>query len=177
MILSHLGFRWLYRVHTQSCVGNTLVPNTAQSRARVGGDMVSNASCGAVQSEPWLLGQYGGFHSHGGKPIAGWFISMGKSQSKMDDFGVPHGATILGNLHIYSYNESDSTWLEFLRVAAPSIPSIPSIPIPASAAANVCHLGTRTDVKEVGHLLLIELLVAIPGHSISQLAAQLREKA
>lgn len=35
--------------------------------------------------------------------------------------------------------------------------------IPASAAANVSHLGTRTDVKEVGHLLLIQLLVAIPA--------------
>ena len=30
-------------------------------------------------------GTYGGFHSHGGTPIAGWQKFQGKSQSKIDD--------------------------------------------------------------------------------------------
>ena len=37
------------------------------------------------------------FHTHGGTPLAGWFICW-KIPSTMDDLG---GTPILGNLHIY----------------------------------------------------------------------------
>ena len=40
-----------------------------------------------------------GFHGHGGTPIAGWLISMGKSQSEMEDLLVPSATPIYGNLH------------------------------------------------------------------------------
>ena len=48
---------------------------------------------------PWsnLGSQHGGFHGHGGTPIAGWFSSW-KIPLKRDDFsGYPYD---LGNLHI-----------------------------------------------------------------------------
>ena len=34
-----------------------------------------------------VYGRFGGFHSHGGTSIAGWFI-MGKSENNIDDLGV-----------------------------------------------------------------------------------------
>ena len=45
-----------------------------------------------VASEPGSAGaqrstRHGGFHSHGGTPK--WMVYRGKSQSKMDDSGVP----------------------------------------------------------------------------------------
>ena len=36
----------------------------------------------------FLTSPYGGFHGHGGTPIAGWFL-LGKIPLKMDDLGVP----------------------------------------------------------------------------------------
>ena len=45
----------------------------------------------------WFLKvRYGGFHSHGGTPIGGWFISW-KIPSRNGWFG---GTPILGNLHM-----------------------------------------------------------------------------
>ena len=35
----------------------------------------------------WFLDLYGGFHSHGGTPIAGWFVL--EKPFKMEDLGVP----------------------------------------------------------------------------------------
>ena len=45
-----------------------------------------------------LLDLQGAVHSHGGTPIAGWFIRIvyGKNPIKMDDFGA-----IYGNLYIW----------------------------------------------------------------------------
>ena len=39
---------------------------------------------------------YGGFHSHGGTPIAGWFIVENKIRMD-DDWGYPYD---LGSLHM-----------------------------------------------------------------------------
>ena len=42
-------------------------------------------------------GWYGAFHSHGGTPIAGWFISWKNPNLKWMIWGYPHDS---GNLHI-----------------------------------------------------------------------------
>ena len=42
----------------------------------------------SINNPFWGTNIYGNLHSHGGSPTAGWFIN-GKSQSKMDDLGVP----------------------------------------------------------------------------------------
>ena len=45
---------------------------------------------------------FGGFHSHGVTPIAGWFILVMDNPVKMDDLGLPpfQETTIWGN-HIF----------------------------------------------------------------------------
>ena len=49
-----------------------------------------NRSSGEGISELAFL-IYGAFHSHGGTPIAGWFIYKGQSNSNMDDdWGCPY---------------------------------------------------------------------------------------
>ena len=38
----------------------------------------------------YIIYTYGGFHSHGGTPIAGWFIKENPNLEMDDDWGYPY---------------------------------------------------------------------------------------